>query len=251
MQNDFIIAAAQFAPINGNVSSNIQIHQRLITQAIKNQVNVIIFPELSLTGYEHDVAQKLAFTDNDPRLEALRILADQYNITIIAGAPINIGKDQPQIGLFVLSPHQATFHYSKIYLHPGEDKYYTPGTAICTFDCQGNQLGLAICADTNNEKHADDTINQGASFYLSSVLITANGYDADTKKLQNYAKNHQVPVIMANYCGVSGSFLGTGRSAIWDNHGILMAEASETQESLIIANFNPTNTYAKVISSKI
>jgi len=89
-------------------------------------------------------------------------------------------------------------------LHPGEDVYFEPGKSERVFQCQGHTLGLAICADTGKPEHAQATSRAGASIYLSSVLITAAGYDADTVRLKSYAKTHGMVVFMANFCGVSG-----------------------------------------------
>ncbi|MCC8368029.1 carbon-nitrogen hydrolase family protein [Xenorhabdus sp. PB61.4] len=247
MQGNFIIAAAQFSPVRGNVEENTRMHQRLISAAASEKANAIIFPELSLTGYEHDLAKELAFTDADTRLEPFRILAREYNITIIVGAPVNTEGNKPQIGVFVVSSDTPVFHYSKIYLHPGEDKFFTPGSDVKVFQCHGQSLGLAICADTGVAAHAHNTATMGASAYLSSVLITESGYYDDTAKLQNYAKKYGMAVVMANYSGLSGGFNAIGKSAIWDENGRLIIEAPEAGSCVVIAKLRSTNPAPKVI----
>ncbi|WP_338885663.1 carbon-nitrogen hydrolase family protein [Xenorhabdus sp. TH1] len=242
MQGDFIIAAAQFVPVRGNVEENIRMHQRLISAAVSEKVNVIIFPELSLTGYEHDLAKGLAFIDADTRLEPFRILAREHNITIIVGAPVNAGGEKPQIGVFIISPKTPIFHYSKIYLHPGEEKFFAPGSDVKVFQCHGQSLGLAICADTGSAVHAHNTATMGASVYLSSVLITEGGYYNDTAKLQNYAKSYGMVVVMANYSGLSGGLNAIGKSAIWDEDGKLIIEAPEVGSCVVIAKLRGTNS---------
>ena len=57
---------------------------------MKSKVDLLIFPEMSLTGYEREEAKQLAFTPNDTRLEKLRQLSHDHNITLVVGAPIQI-----------------------------------------------------------------------------------------------------------------------------------------------------------------
>lgn len=234
MNIKFKIAAAQFSPVRGDVEKNYEKHHRLIMAAAEDNVDVIVFPELSLTGYEPDLAKKLVFSDKDRRLVPFQELAVQYNMTIIVGAPVIGLGDKLQIGSFVISPDSPIFHYSKMHLHPGEDVYFEPGRTEQIFQCRGHILGLAICADTGKPEHAQITSQAGASIYLCSVLITASGYDADTEKLKTYAKTHGMVVFMANFWGISGGWNAIGKSAIWGVDGIILSQASENEDALVI-----------------
>ena len=66
---EVIIGVAQIKPVPGAVDENIGIHRRWIQQAAEKDVDVLIFPELSLTGYEPGLAKELAMTPADPRLQ--------------------------------------------------------------------------------------------------------------------------------------------------------------------------------------
>ena len=63
------LAVAQTRPEAGNIDKNIEIHKSLIANAIANNVDLIVFPELSLTGYEPNLAKQLATDQNDHRLD--------------------------------------------------------------------------------------------------------------------------------------------------------------------------------------
>lgn len=228
------IAVAQFNPVRGDLKKNYEKHYSLIMAAVEDNVDVIVFPELSLTGYEPDLAKKLVFADKDRRLVPFQELAVKHNITIIVGAPVVGLGEKPQIGSFVISPDSPVFHYSKMHLHPGEDIYFEPGKTERVFQCQGQILGLAICADTGKPEHAQITSQAGATIYLSSVLITASGYDADTDRLKSYTKAHGMAVFMANFCGMSGGWNAIGKSAIWGEDGLMLSQASENEDALVI-----------------
>lgn len=65
------IGVAQTVPVRGDVDANIEQHLRLIRIAAEERARIVVFPELSLTGYELDLAGALAFEQADARLAPL------------------------------------------------------------------------------------------------------------------------------------------------------------------------------------
>lgn len=98
----------------------------LIESAVSAGVNLIFFPELSLTGYEPEMAKDLALAD-ESSLSPLQVLSDRYDMTIIVGAPLHVTDGKPAIGAFVISSKRPVSCYRKIYLHPGESDYFSAG----------------------------------------------------------------------------------------------------------------------------
>ena len=64
---------------------------------------MLVFPELSLTGYELDLVTGLAFTESDPRLAPLLAAASSCSMTLVVGAPVDVGS-RLHLGAFILSP---------------------------------------------------------------------------------------------------------------------------------------------------
>jgi predicted amidohydrolase len=64
------IAVVQIGVIKGNVERNLAKHVRWIREAIRNKADMVVFSELSLTGYEPDLAAQLATTQDDVRLNS-------------------------------------------------------------------------------------------------------------------------------------------------------------------------------------
>jgi predicted amidohydrolase len=62
-----ILAAAQTSPKRLDIYANLNNHYELIELAVKNNADLILFPELSITGYERDKAKELVFERNDSR----------------------------------------------------------------------------------------------------------------------------------------------------------------------------------------
>jgi len=240
----FKLAVAQVSSIAGDVDANITTHLKAIIKAGQLGVSYLVFPELSLTGYEPELAQKLSFSKNDKRLKALIDAAIENNLHIAIGAPIR-SDNLPSIGLIVISPSGVVDSYQKMNLHPGEDRYFSKGNCHHHIEIDGNKVVNAICADTNNAVHASYCSEINATVYVAGVLISESGYCADTAKLQDYAKEYNLLVAMANHNRPTGAWKPVGKSAMWSSNGLL-AQADEKQDALIIAEKAGNNWVAQV-----
>lgn len=227
------IAAAQSVPERGNVNRNLESHFRIIDTAHQNGVKLIIFPELSITGYEPDLAEGLAFIPEDKRLNPLKELSKRKNMIIIAGAPVKLVAGL-HIGSFILFPDNTSLIYTKHFLHPGEEKYFLPGKLNPVLNFNHETLSLAICADILHPLHAEKASRSGSTVYLASVFITPNGYKADTDLLKEYAEKYSMIVLMSNYGGNSGNYQSAGRSAAFSDKGKIIAELDGLGEGLVI-----------------
>ncbi len=244
----FNVAAAQFAPVKGNIADNLDHHIRMIDKAHEVQVQALVFPELSLTGYELNLAEKLSFGERDSRLRPLREQAEKNDMTVCAGAPIKNGKNKPYIGLFILRPNGTMTTYRKINLTDTEKKFCSAGWEEVCIPHGNEKLGVAICADLGDAGLAAKNAELGASIYLSSVLATDDWYDKDAARLSTYAKQHGFLSVLANYCGPSGPYTSNGKSAIWTPSGELLIQADSTTPSLVMARKDGMNWKGRVVS---
>lgn len=229
----FKIAVAQIPSDKGNVESNIKLHIQAINLAGKNAISLIVFPELSLTGYEPELAESLAFSVDDERLIKLSSVAKDNGTFVVLGAPLK-SENKVEIGSIIISPEGETSTYSKMHLHPGEGDFFNAGSQLKTIEIENHKIAIAICADMNNPSHAQAYSENGATVYIGSVLITEGGYAEDTQKMANYAQQHNMLVAMANHNQPTGGWSPTGKSAIWNDKGLL-AVASKTENALVVA----------------
>jgi predicted amidohydrolase len=227
------IAVAQVPSVKGNISKNIETHLLAIEKASTLGVSYIVFPELSLTGYEPELAIKLAFSPDDKRLKPLINAAIKNNIKIGVGAPLNNHGDS-KIGLIVISSTGSIDIYEKMHLHSGEDAFFSKGASHYSLTINQTKIANAICADTNHESHVRHCFELGASVYIAGVLITAGGYESDTQALEYYARKYNMLVAIANHTQSTGGWAPIGKSAIWSNKGLLV-RACETQSALLVA----------------
>jgi len=184
-----IIAAAQTIPKRENIQENINDHCRLIELAAAHKVQLLVFPELSLTGYERENAERLSFIPNDPRLKPLQELAAKYQMTVLAGAPMKLSAGL-HIGAFIISPNHTISFYTKQFLHDGEEIAFVAGNAHNPQIMLGGEVfSLAICADLENPVHAENAAKTNSTIYLASIFYTPNGIAGGLEKLRDYAKN--------------------------------------------------------------
>ncbi|SHO56335.1 carbon-nitrogen hydrolase family protein [Vibrio quintilis] len=233
MQN-FKIAVAQIPSVKGDIFQNIENHLNAIDIAARYKTSIIIFPELSLTGYEPQLASSLALTASDERLNPLAKSACENAIWIVAGAPL-LSESGLHIGSLIFGPNGSISTYSKMNLHPGEDQYFVRGDEPKILKIQDQKVAIAICADANNPLHAKSYAENSATVYAAGVFVTDGGYNSDTQKMQEYAEEHDLLVVMANHNKPTGGWEPVGKSATWSKDGLL-GVASKEKDSIILSH---------------
>ena len=242
-----ILAAAQTKPTRGDIEANLADHYTLIELAVQNGAQLIAFPEMSITGYERENAQKLAFKKDDSRLDHLKKLAFENNIIIIAGAPIQI-EDEMFIGEFVIAPDNSVSIYTKQFLHEGEDEFFQSSFAynpMITIEDQ--KISFAICADIDNPLHPENACKRATDIYIASIFFTPNGIPNAYRDLQSYAEKHKMNVLMSNFSGESWGYPSAGQSAFWNNKGELVGQMNDSDSGLLIVENNNNNWTTRVL----
>jgi len=230
------IAAAQSISIAGDVPANIARHLVFMRRAAEQGVQLLVFPELSLTGYEPSLAAGLAIDPQDSVLASLREMAREWSLTTVVGMPIRlIPSGEVFIGALVLAPDGSLAVYTKQHLHPGEEAAFVAGQGGAALEWPDDRIALAVCADFSHASHPRQAARQGANIYAAGVLISERGYAPDSALLQGYAAEHSMVVLMANHGGPTGGWICAGRSAIWGADGALIAAAEGVGDALVIA----------------
>ncbi len=232
------IAAAQSVCIPGDVAANVLVHTRFIAAANREKVDLLVFPELSLSGYELPLLQDCRLQPEDSCLAPIKQMVRETRMTVVVGAPLDRGTGvTPSIAAITFFPDGRTSIYCKQYLHPGEEKYVAKGEAGShSHGILDQSFALAICADTSHEQHAVCAAATGASLYLASVLVSESGHPADSANLHRYATKLNVGVLMSNHGGPSGGYAAAGKSAFWAPGGRLVVQAPGTGSLLIVAS---------------
>jgi predicted amidohydrolase len=233
------IAAAQSASVAGDIATNIETHCRFIDAAAHADVGLLVFPELSLSGYELAQLASCVLAPDDAVLAPIRQRAVQASMAVMVGASVAGVGGKPCIGAITFLPNGSYSIYRKQYLHPGEEVFAACGAEQTTCHSLGSlQYAVAICADTAHAQHAKRAAAAGASLYVAGVLVSEAGYVTDAGYLQSYAYQHGMGVLMANHGGPSGGYISAGKSAFWMPDGKLLVQAPCVGSYLVMASFD-------------
>ena len=144
MPSPFTIAAAQSSSVAGDIPANLRHHEEFVRRARESDATAIVFPDLSLTGYEPSLAADTALAPSSQALNPLRKLSDTLDIMIVAGCPIHSGANKPYLGAFVFGPNQPVVIYRKRFLHTGEERHFMPSDDNVVVSHLGEQIAVAI-----------------------------------------------------------------------------------------------------------
>ncbi len=238
------IALAQTRPVKGDIPANIAQHKQLIDLAIAQQANAVIFPELSITGYEPELGAELATTQDDARLNDFQPLSDAYQLLIGVGSPIQTAAGVC-IGMVIFQPQQPRQTYLKKYLYVDEVPFFTCGQESVNIIDRDARLALAICYELSVPEHAAKAAENGAAIYIASAVESFSGIEKAHTRLAKIARDYGMTVLLSNCIGLSGGYDCAGRSAAWNSEGELLGEIESGLEGLLVVN-TVTGAVAKV-----
>ena len=200
------VAVAQTCPKAGDVEANLDEHLRLVRRARELDAELLVFPELSLTGYELGLADELAFGRDDARIAPLVAAAVDTTMTLLVGAPLRL-ESGLHIGAFILTPDAAEDVYTKKHLGtfppptipgvevpPPEPSVFVPGPLSPLLDFGDGVAAPAICADTSCASHAKDAAERGASAYLVGMFVIPDEVETIRARMARYAEQHAMIV---------------------------------------------------------
>ena len=240
------VAVAQIATVLGDVAANRRKHLEVIDAARAAGVDVLVFPEMSLTGHAAGPdTLRLALRREDPLVAAIA-RASSAMFTVF--------------GLIEEGP-AAQFYNTAIAVRDGaivaahrkinlatygrldDGKHFAAGRSVETFDLAPDwRAGVMICADLWNPALVHLAAVQGATLLLAPVssAIEAVGADFDNPggwdvNLRFHALTYGLPVAMANRVGREGELTFWGGSRILDPFGRTLAKAEGDGEALVRA----------------
>lgn len=242
------LCAAQLRPVAGDLPSNRAKHLDLIALAAHERAAVVMFPELSLTGYEPSLARSLAMDAHDPRLHALQHASDLHGILVGVGLPLS-SPEGVQIGMVWFAPHATPRTYAKQALHADERTTFVPGHQQLLLEVDGARLAPAICFESLQMEHADRAAELGAHAYLTSVAKASGNAAIAMVHYRAVARKHGMFVLMANAIGLSDDVTNVGGSAAWDDNGTLLAQMGRDTEGVVTLDTRTRTASVRAIAT--
>lgn len=245
------VGLVQFSPCLGDVAKNLALHLQYIEKAKKKKVDLLIFPELSLSGYTlKDLVEEVAISPKKSSCFA-RLKAASRELSLVFGFV-----EEKERGLFYnsaafLSRGRILHIHRKVFLPTHgmfeEGKFFASGKSFQTFSCPYGKAGVMICRDF---------LNYGASYLLlaggSEVIIVisaapgrgiygSKGYETSRMwELMGEAISRfsSAFVIYCNRVGFEDGGSFAGGSFIYNPLGKLIAQAPYLDEDFLVQDID-------------
>ena len=238
MSRTIKLGLAQFNPVVGDITGNVERICQVIQEAKIHSVDLLAFPELSVTGYPpEDLLYQESFIQSN--LNAIdRILEVTDNICVIVGF---VAKENSLFNASAVMKNKEILdtYYKHILPNYGvfdEQRYFSEGQDEFVFTINDVCVGTNICEDiwfpegpTKNQK------NKGAECIIN---INASPFHTEKKamrevELASRAKENDIPIAYVNMVGGQDELVFDGNSFIVNNRGNVITRGSSFEEELI------------------
>jgi predicted amidohydrolase len=231
MREALRVAVAQPLCVPYDVTQNAVAHAAAVRAAA---ARVVVFPELSLTGYELGAP---TLTAADPRLCPLAEACAETGSVALAGAPVPGEGGRPHIAMLAVDGSGIGVAYRKLWLGEAEAGRFAPGDKPAVLEVDGWRLGLAICKDVSVPQHQVDTTALGVDAYVAGTVMSADERDLQDGRASGIAARYGMWVAIASFAGATGGGYTecAGRSGLWSADGALAAQAGAEPGAMVSA----------------
>jgi predicted amidohydrolase len=242
MQDKFCIALAQISCEQGNKEKNLETIRENVAKAKREGAQLVIFPELSLTGYVvRDQIYELAERIPGPSTRFVEELAKESNLHIVFGMPEASEKAQATLynSAILVGPKGVIGKYHKMYLPTHsvfeEKRYFRPGYQVAVFDTKLGKIGLVICYDIYFPEVTRLTRLNGAQLIVcisASPGIRRSFFETLTtaRAIENTAF-----LAYVNMAGIEDGLQFWGGSRMIGPGGRIIAQAKYDEEDFVVA----------------
>ncbi len=243
-------------PHLGDTEGNLRLHREWLARARAERAALVVFPELSLTGYAvRDMASSLAVPAKGGPLEALA--REAKGTTVVLGALLQSRAGPPSNAAVLLEGGRVAAVHRKVYLpNHGmfeEARYFTPGDRFRVHRSRplGLGVGMLVCRDLWHLSAGVAMAARGLDLLVG--LSASPGRDLSEGRGEDgfgslrvlrlldetYARFLGVFVVHANRVGTEEGVTFAGGSEVRDPTGALLARGPEDAEALVTADLDP------------
>ncbi len=227
--------------ISNSIENNLLKIANFLEQAKVEEVDLVCFPEMALTGYNIQLLKSMDLNDVIlPALDKISQLASKYSVCCVIGHPFREGEELKNRAS-VIFPDGRCEKYDKLHPTELEKKIFSEGKGAFVFEYKHKRFGIAICRDQNFYNIFKEYKDRGCD----GVFILAAHYYSPNEARWKIDKNRSIPiaraveneyyVFLANATGAHFNMISLGHSLIVDKRGCIVCEADEAGEHLLTA----------------
>lgn len=259
MKEKFLTALSQISCQRGNKQANVRKIEEYTAKAKKQGADLVIFPELSLTGYTiRDELFELAEKIPGPSTSAIEKIAKKHKVYIVFGMPELSGKTQATIynSAVLVGPEGYVGKYRKMHLPTHsvfeEKRYFRPGYHAGTFDTNIGKIGLIICYDIFFPEVCRLTRLEGAQIIVcisASPAVRKSFFETLTVAR---AIENATFLAYVNLVGIEDGLQFWGGSRLIAPNGKIIVRARYDEEDLVVgevdyADIKPVETFVPTL----
>jgi len=242
------ISLAQIDIESGNVTKNIQTMLSYVEKAKKDENDLVIFPEMSDTGYDMEVILKKATTWKVGVVPALCEAAKLHNINIIAGVSEKDKADVFNAVVVINREGEITGNYRKTHLITAEPmlehKFLKPGNKLGIVKVDGHKIGIITCYEIRFPEISRALALSGIELLVIPAAWPLVRLPHWNTLIPARAIENQIYVAATSRIGNDTGLQFSGSSMIISPYGNTLASATQIHEGLIssVIDFNFINT---------
>jgi len=251
------IAMAQINPLVGDIEGNLKKICAIVQQAHQQaQPDIVVFPELTLTGYPPEDLLLRPSCDLRVKRALDSLCGAQLPGYIVVGYPsVRNGQMYNMAG--VIANGRLIYEYAKQCLPNyqvfDEKRYFSVGTENGVFDCNGCRVALSICEDVWDGGPVSQAHSCGANILLN---LNASPFHRDKQAereqlIAGRARDISAPILYVNQVGGQDELVFDGGSFAADASGNIVACGDFFQESLSILAFNTDNGSLELLTPAV
>lgn len=239
MERPLTLALVQMQPILGDLATNLEIVLERTEAAAQQGAQLVLFPELALTGYNQDLLGeqlvRLALGPQDEPLIKLGQAAARYHIHLVVGyieKRAIPGVVYNSIAIF--GPDGSLLRiYAKSHLFSGEHLHYRPGAEIRALSVEQGTFGPMICMDIGYPEVGRLLALQGAELFYAPSNWILEDQDLWPVHLQARALDNLAFMVGVNRVGTEGNLCFIGQSMVVNPRGHILARLDEHEGMLV------------------
>jgi predicted amidohydrolase len=249
----FTLALAQIDTRLGHPAANLEKHLDFITQARRRGADLLVFPELSLTGYMlQDLAGEVALTPNGDDPVFRRLLSASRTIDLVVGFVERDARQRHFVSSAYLSGGRLSHLHRKVYLPTyglfQDSRFFDRGHEARAFDTDFGRFGILICEDFWHVSTPYLLWLDGAEVLLLVSASPGRGLSDDGRLdsarrveaiTQTYAGLFTVYVAQTNRVGFEDGLCYWGGASVIGPDGKRLAQGPDFEEALVVAEVDP------------
>ena len=223
--------------LSHDIDTNMKKLSAFAEQAADLKLDILCFPECSLTGYIRDF-HDIYEGDIEMALGIIHEQAARCNLDLLVGTPY-FDNDSLFNAAVLLKPDKSRSVYFKNMLTEFDQKYFTKGEDTLLFEVNGVKCGVLICRDQNSPELANLYAKEGAK----AIFYLAAHYYPPAEARKKFDKNRALPitravengtyVLKANAVGLQDDTVSLGGSLIVSPDGSIIFEADKMTEGIL------------------